>query len=102
MFRQGDSILQSVAYRYQQDTASGTLDSERFTANLSHQLSVSQPFMAIRLVDAHGIVRFGTGDAVAPIDITDRDYFQRLKALPNCSSARAISVRRWSTTPRSR
>lgn len=92
VFRQGDSILQSVAYRYQQDTASGTLDRERFTADLSHQLSVSQPFMAIRLVDAHGIVRFGTGDAVAPIDITDRDYFQRLKALPKGSAEHPLLV----------
>lgn len=92
VFRQGDSILKSVVYRYQQDVARGSLDRERFTADLSQQLSVSKPFMAIRVVDAHGIVRFGTGDSVAPIDITDRDYFQRSKALPRVSGDHPMLV----------
>ncbi|MDP3520340.1 MAG: diguanylate cyclase [Hydrogenophaga sp.] len=92
VLRHGDSILQSVAYRHQQDATRGALDSERFTAYLSHQLLVSKPFMAIRVVDVNGIVRFGTGDAVAPIDVTDRDYFQRLRALPRGSADHPLLV----------
>lgn len=92
VFRQGDSILQSVAYRHQQEAARGALDSGGFSAYLSHQLLVSRPFMGIRVVDANGVVRFGTGQGVAPIDVTDRDYFQRLKALPRGSADHPLLV----------
>ena len=58
-----------------------TLDNgESFTV-----CDISRPFMGIRVVDANGVVRFGTGQGVAPINVTDRDYFQRLKALPRGS-----------------
>ncbi len=92
VFSQADGVLMSVVYRYQEEQARGTLAAERFNAYLKHELTVSQPFMAIWLVDASGVLRLGTGDAVAPIDVSDRGYFQQLKALPPGSANHPLLV----------
>lgn len=87
----GDTLLRTVAYDYTEQQARGTFEAARFHAHLEHLLSVNQGFVDIRVLDAQGVLRHGTGTAVAPINLSDREYFFRLRDLPP-HSAQAATV----------
>lgn len=78
VFDRGDALLQEVAYHYYDQRRRGDFEPQRFNAYLNSELSWSKDFRDIRLVDADGIWRFGSGQ-VKPIDLSDRDYFVRLR-----------------------
>ena len=78
VFDRGDALLQEVAYHYNDQIRRGEFSAQRFNAYLTNELAWSRDFRNIRLLDADGIMRYGTGEIV-PIDLSDRDFFLRLR-----------------------
>ena len=78
VFEKGDALLRQIAYQYKDRQSYGEFDPKRFHAYLTDALSSNKDFSDIRLLDAQGVLRFGTGE-IAPIDLADRDYFTRLR-----------------------
>ncbi len=82
VFERGDVLLQQVAHHYIDRQAHGEFDPKRFQEFLANELSWAKYFRDIRLLDAEGVWRFGTGH-IEPINLADRDYFIRLHDNPS-------------------
>ena len=78
---QADSSLQSIVYLYADQLANGGIRPERLNAAMEHQLGLSPHIDNLRMLDAQGVLRYGTG-AITPTDLAQRDYFQRLRDQP--------------------
>ena len=78
VFDRGDALLQEVAYHYNEQIRRGEFSPQRFNAYLTKELAWSRDYRNIRVLDADGKMRYGTG-AIASIDLSDRDFFLRLR-----------------------
>ena len=78
VFSRGDALLQEVAYHYNDQIRRGEFNPERFKAYLTNELAWSRDYRNIRILDADGILRYGTGE-FASIDLSDRDFFRKLR-----------------------
>lgn len=78
---QADSSLQSIVYQYADQQANGGIQPERLNGAMEHQLGLSPHIDNLRMLDAQGMLRYGTG-AITPTDLAQRDYFQRLRNQP--------------------
>jgi PAS domain S-box-containing protein len=76
-----DMVLQSAAGYYQEALAHGALDEARFNAYLEQQKSLVPGLLDLRVLDAEGMLRFGTGE-LQPVYAADRAYFTRLRDDP--------------------
>ena len=78
VFIRGDALLQEVAYHYNDQIRRGSFDPQRFNAYLTSELAWSRDYRNIRMLDADGILRYGTGE-ITSIDLSDRQFFLRLR-----------------------
>lgn len=76
VFEKGDTLLQQIAFHYRDRRLHGEFDPQRFQEYLTSELQWSKDFRDIRMLDAEGVLRFGTG-VIEPINLADRDYFVR-------------------------
>ncbi|WP_161993172.1 diguanylate cyclase domain-containing protein [Lacisediminimonas profundi] len=82
VFANADSLLKIVAFQYIDQRSRGQFEPGRFHAYLNQVMAVSPVFLNIRMLDDKGVLRHGSGDGIVPIDLSDRDYFYRLRDLP--------------------
>ncbi len=76
----GDQALLSVKYEYEQQLGAGRLDESRLKALIANQHGHMGPYDSLRIADAGGRIRYGTGVvADANATVADRDYFTRLR-----------------------
>lgn len=88
VFADAESLSEMVAYHFNELRSRGELETVRFNTYLNHAMSANGgSFLAIRVIDGQGVLRYGTGDAITPIDLSDRDYFTRLRELPAGSAS---------------
>ncbi len=73
-----DVILQSVHIQYADPEFRGRRDAEYFNTFLSRQKSLMGEIHDLRVLDAEGIVRYGTGD-IKPVNLSDRDFYIRAR-----------------------
>lgn len=73
VFRELDIVLQTVVYRYREQA----LDSKGLNAFLDFQQSLVPEILGLRVTDAAGNILLGRDlAATAPVNVSDRDYFQ--------------------------
>ena len=77
-----DTLLKVSSRLYGQALASGPMDAERLNRELDLQLSWFTDVADIRVIDAQGTLRYGSG-SISPISVADRDYFIRARDEPN-------------------
>ncbi|MBS1209742.1 MAG: signal transduction histidine kinase [Proteobacteria bacterium] len=72
-----DNGLLAGRYLYVEMLASGTLDGDKLNHYLFQQESLLPEIVSLRIIDQHGIVRFGRDVSMSlPLDLSDREYFQ--------------------------
>lgn len=89
VFEKGDALLQQIAYHYRDRRSHGEFDPRRFQEYLTNELHWAKDFRDIRMLDAEGVLRFGTGE-IRPINLADRDYFIRLRDQQSSSGVRPM------------
>ena len=77
-----DTLLSVSNRLYSQTLASGPIDGERLNRELDLQLSWFTEVADIRVIDAQGTLRYGSGH-VRPVNLADRDYFIRARDEPD-------------------
>ncbi|MCB8746774.1 response regulator [Rhodoferax sp. U2-2l] len=77
-----DTLLKVSSRLYGQALAGGPMDAERLNRELELQLSWFTDVADIRVIDAQGTLRYGSG-SISPISVADRDYFIRARDEPN-------------------
>ncbi len=82
LFSKTDILLQSVAMYHTREIVRGRLDAVDFNAHLTQHKSMFPELDEIRVLDAQGILRYGTG-TINTVDVSDRDYFVRARDNPN-------------------
>ena len=79
----GDQALFSVKYEFEQQLAAGRVSESRLNAQIAEQHGHMGPYDSLRIADADGRIRYGTGViANADATVADRDYFTRLREDP--------------------
>lgn len=78
-----DRILQTTAVEVRRQYASGRVDAAALSAYLERQRYLLPDVDGLRLTDAQGVLRYGTGlhGGTGP-SVADRDYFRQLQAAP--------------------
>lgn len=78
-----DRILQTTAVEVRRQYASGRVDAAALSAYLERQRYLLPDVDGLRLTDAQGVLRYGTGlHGGAGPSVADRDYFRQLQAAP--------------------
>ena len=76
----GDQALLSVKYEFEQQLVAGRVNGSRLNALIADQHGHMGPYDSLRVADAGGRIRYGTGVvANAVTTVADRDYFTRLR-----------------------
>lgn len=79
IFDKIDVVLQSVATHYQEDLADGSLNAAKLNAYLAQSKASLPEVLNIRIVDTQGLVRYGLDASMPPFQVSDRNYFIRLR-----------------------
>jgi PAS domain S-box-containing protein len=79
----GDLGLRAVKDEYEKQLAGGGVHEQAVNAFIERQFGYLPQLDSLRIADAAGIIKYGTGvDANAAITVTDRDYFRLLRDDP--------------------
>lgn len=78
VFNEADTLLQAVSFFYKDQLLLENLDAKRFNDFLQQAKSWAPEFSNLGFLDAKGVYRYGV-DQAQPIDLSERDYFIRLR-----------------------
>ncbi|WP_201212676.1 response regulator [Rhodocyclus purpureus] len=70
-----DALVQSAAYYYRDMEAQGRIDPRRLNAFLDRQQAPFPEILNLRILDAAGIQRYGSGGEISLLDLSDREHF---------------------------
>jgi diguanylate cyclase (GGDEF)-like protein/PAS domain S-box-containing protein len=82
VFQTADGVLKTVAHQYNDLHVRGDFNADRFNTYLDTVKPFHKMVSNIRMTDTQGLLRYGTGQLVTTTNLSDRDYFIRLRDLP--------------------